>query len=315
MIIQKVDHERADNFLVNNFSSPTHWSDWNLIVSRYYHTNFFYLGAFENNELIGIYPVHETKTKSGYLNNWYSGQYKNIPNGGWIFCKKNKIGLDQLPSRWKLMHRTFTLPEIPDFNVEYVNHKNNSGATLIIDLTEEIDNIWKNSLHSKRRNMVRKASKSDIITREAKTNDDLNEFYKIYKETSQRNGLNIMPYEIFLELFNATPNIKLTILMAFKQNIQIANVAVISDKNYSLYWLGNSGENVKNEGQGELLQWQIINLMKQSGCKYYDLCHISPKKLPNIYLFKKGFSDKEYPVRIFIKKPFYYKALRKITND
>lgn len=32
----KQDFQLVEQFLTNNFSSPTHWPDWNLVISKYF---------------------------------------------------------------------------------------------------------------------------------------------------------------------------------------------------------------------------------------------------------------------------------------
>lgn len=54
MTIKKLTNfDLVENFLQNNFSLPTHWPEWNLLVSKIYGSNFYYLGAFHENILMG----------------------------------------------------------------------------------------------------------------------------------------------------------------------------------------------------------------------------------------------------------------------
>jgi lipid II:glycine glycyltransferase (peptidoglycan interpeptide bridge formation enzyme) len=91
-------------------------------------------------------------------------------------------------------------------------------------------------------------------------------------------------------------------------------VVISYDKDYSIYWLGFSSENVPNLGQGELLQWEAIKRMKNYGCKYYDLCYIEKDRLPHIYRFKKGFSKNEIEVGTSNKRPISYKIINRINK-
>lgn len=78
----------VEEFLKNNFSSPTHWPNWNILVSKYFHTDFLYSLAFSGIELIGICPLH--KITNGALSNFYSGQFHFIPNGGGYSVNRQK---------------------------------------------------------------------------------------------------------------------------------------------------------------------------------------------------------------------------------
>jgi len=312
-VIKKLfDFSIAEAFLNNNFSSPTHWPEWNILISKYYNTKFFYFIAYKKNELIGICPVH--KTDNGTLKTLHSGQFHFIPNGGWIFSEETEVTEQFYPIPATQMFQGFSLPLIDQFNATY-NFKNlKKFQTLIIDLDKDLDNIWKEDLNSKRRNMIRKAEKSGVeVVSYNKSNLQL--FYKYYEQANKRNNLQIQPFNFFRELFTANKNIDFDILAAY-QNGNILNfVVTVSDKNYSFYWLGITNNHAPNLGQGALLQWEAIQRSKKHGCRYYDLCYIEKEKLPHIYKFKKDFSKTEVPIIFHAKKTIVYTVLNKILRN
>ena len=89
---------------------------------------------------------------------------------------------------------------------------------------------------------------------------------------------------------------------------------IIYDKDYAIYWLGINCNNIPNNGQGEMLQWEAIKYAKSKGCKYYDLCFIEKEKLPHIYEFKKGFSKWEVEVPYIMQKPLAYRFINRIKK-
>ncbi len=301
-----------NTFLSSNFSSPTHWPDWNLVVSKHYNTDFFYFVAYDKDEVIGICPAH--KTKKGKLSLIFSGQFRFIPNGGWIF----KSGFENinisLPLNSNEAFQSFGLPFISEFmNSFYEKENSKTALTLIIDLDKDIEQIWNVEVHSKRRNMIRKAEKLGIQIRELKESE-LNEFYKVYTSANIRYGLDSLSKEFFADIFYKSKNIKFKVLLS-EEDDKIQNIVVIAyDKNYATYWLGFSNDNIKNNGQGDLLQWEAIKFAKQQGCKYYDLCYIEKEKLPHIYKFKKGFAKNEFKIPIINQKPLSYKIINKVTK-
>lgn len=304
----------ATEFLSGCFSAPTHWPDWNLLVSKAFNTNFFYLIASEEGRIIGLCPVHETRYKK-QLRKRQSGQVHFIPFGGWIFNQPTPVERVHFDLRNQTSFEGFSLPLLEAFNCQYGNLKTNAKATLIIQLEASEEEIWKNSLESKRRNMVRKAEKKGVTVRRATTAQDMEAFYQLYAEASRRNDLNLLSRDFFTGLAQDCPNISMDILGAYKEDNQLANVVVISDKDYALYWLGNNAAGNKNDGQGELLQWEAIKLAKSKGCRYYDLCYIEPKSLPNIYRFKKGFSKNEVPLKHFTLRPLLFRVLNKALKQ
>lgn len=309
MKIQKeTNFKNVENFLKNNFSSPTHWPDWNLVISKYFETDFFYYKALVNDKCIGICPVHlET---NGFLKNYHSGQFHFIPFGGWIFSEKVKLSKDFFPVDLLSSFQTFSIPAIEEFGTDFSNYPFTKKETLIVDLKKDIKQIWEEDIHSKRRNMIRKAEKKGITISGI---HDYDSFYKIYKEASIRSQLSVHPKELFVELFEKSPNIKFDILTAEIDDKPLANVVISYDKDYSIYWLGNNANDMPNLGQGDLLQWEAIKRMKENGCSYYDLCYIEKDRLPHIYKFKSGFSKNEVCVPLITNKSLSYKVFNKLN--
>jgi len=304
------DFNRATDFLNSNFSAPTHWPEWNLLVSRYFKTDFYYYGAYEKDDLIGICPIH--KVKKGFLSCLYSGQFHYIPYGGWIFSHKRfmadkDVRLDKLAASY-----SFTLPMIEEFNVTYSIENKRTMKTLIIDLYNSLDSIWEDDIDSKRRNMIRKAEKNGLVV-QAKA-DQVAHFYAFYKEANLRNNLPNLPEDFFHELIGTTHNIQFDMLWAKKDDEPLGIALVARDKSYAFYWLGVRIEHKPNLGQGELLQWEAIKKNKDYGCRYYDLCYIEKERLPHIYEFKKGFSSTEADIALLSKKSFSYRVANKISK-
>ncbi len=307
-ITREIDFNKIESFLKLNFSAPTHWPDWNLLISKYYNTEFFYFCGYENNELIGICPMH--KNKKGLLENFYSGQFHFIPYGGWIFSRQIEVNYRKLllPILYDL--QSFALPSIKNFNV--LNLKvTKEFQTLLIDLTKSLEVIWEKDLDANRRNMIRKAEKNGVIVKEQK---NLTDFYSFYYSANKRLGLPVYPEELIKELFALSDNIHFLVLDACFQDAIISNIVVVYDKDYSLYWLGNNHSDLSNLGQGELLQWEAIKRMKEKGCKYYDLCFIDKIRFPNIYKFKIGFTRKSVFIPYIQRRSLITKIIYKLRN-
>ena len=91
-------------------------------------------------------------------------------------------------------------------------------------------------------------------------------------------------------------------------------LVLISDKNYSFYWLAVNMDDAENLGQNELLQWGAIQHLKKNGCSYYDLCYIEKERLPNIYRFKHGFSETEAMIPLISSKTITYKLYNRFRK-
>lgn len=310
-LVKSTDLDLTVSFLKENFSSPTHWPEWNLWVQAENDTDFFYIHALDKGKLVGICPVHVTKEGKG-LQHLYSGQYKFIPYGGWIFSSEvsKADSLSFVESRQALtMH---SLPILSEFNASF-SEDTLKRKTLVIDLDQTEEELWSNCVHSKRRNMIRKAEKIGVESKIVSDEQGLKDFYRAYSEASIRNDLHVMPLDFFRK-FEQAENLKLTFINAYQEDKLLSNVGILMDKNYAIYWLGNNPDNVRNEGQGEMLQWEGMKLAKANGCKYYDLCYIEPEKLPHIYKFKKGFSKQEVDIALVQHKHLSYKVVNKLLK-
>jgi hypothetical protein len=306
-IVKNTNYELAVDFLKRNFSSPTHWPDWNLVVSKHFKTDFFYLYAYEGAELVGICPVH--RQKKGILSYYQSGQFHFIPYGGWIFTRSVSYQ-QQLFLVDNFGHfQAFCLPALQEFGFQ-TSGNHNKFQTLVLNLKDNLEIIWSEQIHSKRKNMIRKAEKNDIQINITKRCNDC--FFEIYQKANIRNDLIVLPLNFFSDLLDKSSNISFEILSAVKDKEILANVVIAYDKNYAIYWLGNHADNAPNSGQGELLQWETIKRMKQKGCSYYDLCYIEKERLPHIYKFKSGFCKNEVSIPHVVCKPLTFKISTKL---
>jgi len=292
------------DFLNNNFSSPTHYPDWNLIISEDFATDFFYHVCLKNGNIIGICPYHRSKNNSYYDN--YSGpQIYLIPYGGWIFSEKIVLDLKQSNNGNFKSIQGCTLPLIPEFNVNYKFTNHTDSETLVVDLYKSEEEIWNHDVSSKRRNMIRKSMLNNIEVESIDVND-IDRFYEFYCDANNRISLQIFPKKYFYDLFTKSINIKFEFLVSKINNIPYSGIVIAYDKNYAIYWLGMTRGEIQNLGFGEVLQWEAIKFAKKSGCRYYDLSTIEKISLPQIYKFKKGFSKTE--------TPFYFYSEKKLIN-
>jgi lipid II:glycine glycyltransferase (peptidoglycan interpeptide bridge formation enzyme) len=162
--------------------------------------------------------------------------------------------------------------------------------------------------------MIRKAEREGISITHLGLSD-LELFYKYYMIANTEKKLDVHPIAFFSELFTTASNISFNILAARRQDQIVGIIVTVNDKNYSIYWLGITINESGNYGQGELLQWTAIKELKDSGCKYYDLCHINESRLPQIFAFKSGFSRHEIDVFSCQQKSFFFRVLNKLNKS
>lgn len=301
--------ERILQVIEENDGSVFHEIDLNNIVEKHFKSELYYLVDNESN-ISNLAPVHITNEKFGMKRYHFKPLY-DVPYAG--FVDDSKIDYNAL--------------SIGFFeSINYCGYPRNSenqnksaslsyGQTSIVDLKMDENDIFTNIIHSKRRNMIRKAGKSGITVRQFFSEEGLIHFWPILDELHKKLNFTRLPKEYYSDIItNYGPKKQACILVAFKDDKPISGIFILGNKNYMLYYKGASLFGVKNEGQGELLQWEAIKLAKSLNVKCYDLGNLQKELLPAIYKFKTGISNNiiEYPV--YTNSAVGYKILNKINS-
>ncbi len=298
------------HFLRGVFSSPTHWPEWNLVVSRHYDTRFMYFVIESGGHIHAICPVHEVR--DGWRKRFHSGQFHYIPYGGWI--SDNHPGLSEVsyPLPVNAMIESFSLPQSGLFStIGSVTGK--CFNTMVNDLRREEEEIWSSCIDAKRRNMIRKACRCGVsVLYGTDVSDD---FYELYSTAMARNGLTCLSGQFIKEMADLKGEVNFVPFVAYLNGKPSSALGLVYDKDYAIYWLGATGQESAGFGQGEFLQWEAIRFSKKHGCRYYDLCYTDRERLPRNYEFKKGFSDKEVIVPYYNHKRLLYKVLSKFSKE
>jgi lipid II:glycine glycyltransferase (peptidoglycan interpeptide bridge formation enzyme) len=133
----------------------------------------------------------------------------------------------------------------------------------------------------------------------------IDEFYELYKTTSERDGIAIHAKSYYLDLLNSSAKSigqghdvpKITLYIAYHEEQRLAAIITLFSKTESVYLYGCSGNEKRNLMPAYLLQYQALTDAKQYGSKYYDLYGMPPTDDPShpmhgLYLFKTGFGGK-----------------------
>lgn len=169
------------------------------------------------------------------------------------------------------------------------NWQRRDGLTSILDLSQDLDQIWSSFRPNFIAKQIKKAEKNGI---KIKISDDYNGFYKIYKNFRRLNNLS----KDRLGVLKGHS----VLLVAYYQDEMIAGGIFITNSQYwRAYVLASwrrdfSGKNRELLGQANrLLIWEAIKIAKSTGHKFLDLGGISPAsnnlKLRSLAEFKEAF--------------------------
>ena len=164
--------------------------------------------------------------------------------------------------------------------------------TMLIDLRPEIDQLQAN-MKQKTRYNVRLAGRRGVTIRKGELTD-LELLFKMYAETSIRDGFTIRNQDYYLSLWSdfifagmAEP------LLAEVEGEPVAGVIIFRFGRRAWYMFGMSCQAHREKMPNYLLQWEAMVRAKQAGCVEYDLWgapneFIESDPLWGVYRFKAG---------------------------
>jgi hypothetical protein len=283
--------------------------DLNEIVQKHFNTELFYFVDSPSN-IENFSVIHITKNK-------FAGKCFNfkplydIPYAGFIDDTQIDFNSFSIGFFESINYCGYPRSENKYNNQELLSF----GETCTVDLNLNEDDIFNNVIHSKRRNMIRKAEKSGISVKKFFSNEGMIHFWPMLDELHKKLGFTRLPKEYYTDIIDTYGMKKQAcILVAFKDEEPISGTFILGNKNYMLYYKGASVFGVKNEGQGELLQWEAIKLSKSLGIKCYDLGNLQKELLPSIYKFKTGISNNIIQYPVYSKNSLGYKVINKINS-
>jgi lipid II:glycine glycyltransferase (peptidoglycan interpeptide bridge formation enzyme) len=166
--------------------------------------------------------------------------------------------------------------------------------TLLLDLSPTMPEIRK-SFDQKWRNQLNRAEKNNLKIIEGNIDALYQIFLDLQEEMRDRKKyLAGVDYNEFRNIQkDLSEQLKMIIIICEYEGkaLTAAIGSLIGDT--GIYLLGATGnEGMKMKG-AYLLQWRLIEMMKESGYKWYDLGGIDPEENPGVYHFKSGISHKE----------------------
>ena len=175
--------------------------------------------------------------------------------------------------------------------------------TVLVNLSQSEDSLLSN-MKQKTRYNIRLSERKGVIIRDG-SRDDFNLLYKMYAETSIRDGFAIREfgyYQTLWEIFsndrkfhgNPSPRQDLEILIAEVEGIPTAAVVIIYFAGVAYYYNGMSLSIHRKLMPNYLLQWEAMRRAKNAGCTLYDLWGAPDvfnqrDTMWGVYRFKRGF--------------------------
>lgn len=167
-------------------------------------------------------------------------------------------------------------------------------TTMTLDLTASEDDLLA-AMKQKTRYNIRLAGRKGVVIRPGDAGD-LDLLYRMYAETSLRDGFAIRSLEYYHTLWGSFFQSGLAQpLIAEVDDQAVAAVIIYAFGQTALYMYGMSTEMHREKMPNYLLQWEAIRWARRQGCEIYDFWGApdslqTDEALGGVYRFKSGFS-------------------------
>ena len=167
--------------------------------------------------------------------------------------------------------------------------------TLMLDLSPSLAEIRKNFLQ-KWRNCLNKAERNGLTIVQGANDDFFKIFVMLAHEMVARKNLakaHLASYEEYRRIQEELPEqFKMQIMICQAGADPVCAAIFSAVGNTGVYVLGATGEKGLELNGAYLLQWHMIQWMKEIGIHYYDLGVFNPQRNPGVYHFKLGVAGK-----------------------
>jgi lipid II:glycine glycyltransferase (peptidoglycan interpeptide bridge formation enzyme) len=214
-------------------------------------------------------------------------------------------------------------PSVPDGDVRWLTvlkkqgFRTNPYATHIrnewvLDIRPDEKDILA-GMKEKWRYNVRLAGRKGVTVRRGEGKADLDTFYNIYQETSERDQFfihNRDHYDDVMHLYSEGD--RAALFLAEYEGKAIAGIIVLRLGRWSWYMYGASSNEYRNLMPNHLLQWNGMQWAKSHDCWYYNFRGIPDvleerQELWGVYVFKRGFGG--YAMRALETHDLVYQPL------
>jgi len=171
--------------------------------------------------------------------------------------------------------------------------KDNSFRYHYLDLSHDLDTIWKKAHRSCIRQHVNKAVQKGVEVRQAEDKKDLSVFYRLYSATRKRHGLPSIPFAYFEAIWDIyrPQNCVYFLLASYKQSAICSLMAFKFKERFSAEALGWDDE-FRWLTPSAITFWEAIKLAKGLGCQQFDFGRTALAN-ENLIRFKRHWGTEE----------------------
>ena len=163
--------------------------------------------------------------------------------------------------------------------------------TFVLDLQPSIE-VLRKKFDAKWRNKLNGAEKNDLQITVSESVKDYDVFCKLYDEMWEKKRfettVSTAEFRRIQEQLPASQRMRIVISHCKGEPVGSVIYSAMGDT--AIYLLGATNGTGRNLKAAHLMQWSVIQSLKEMGVRYYDLGGIDPVANPGVYSFKAGMS-------------------------
>jgi hypothetical protein len=166
--------------------------------------------------------------------------------------------------------------------------------TILVDLTAPTD-LLRKQLAQKWRNQLNAAERNALVVSEGTHAELFVRFLALYDEMMERKQFEThVDPKSFLEMQQRLPQDQKMLIMLAEKDGQLMSGLIATALGDTGIYLHGATSNAGMKFKGSyLLQWLMMQRLRERGCSNYDLGGINPERNPGVYHFKQGFGGRE----------------------
>jgi len=170
----------------------------------------------------------------------------------------------------------------------------NLYRTFILDLTPTLEELRRN-LDAKWRNKLTQSEKKGLKVIAGNGIDEYRTFCQMYQQMWKRKAfettVDVVEFGRIQESLPETHRMR--VLICEQGGVPVAGIVISAMGDSAIYLLGATSDDGLNAKGAYLLQWTMIQWLKDNGFKWYDLGGIDPERNPGVFSFKRGMSGSD----------------------
>jgi hypothetical protein len=170
----------------------------------------------------------------------------------------------------------------------------NLYRTFVLDLSPALGEL-RRSLDAKWRNKLTQSEKKGLKVVAGGGIAEYRIFRRMYHEMWKRKAFETtVDVEEFARIQESLPETqRMRVLLCEQNGVPVAGIVTSAMGDSAIYLLGATSDDGLNARGAYLLQWTMIQWLKENGFRWYDLGGIDPQGNPGVYSFKKGLSGSD----------------------